>query len=129
MAQQIKDTGQNITVSLLRVDRVKQRHDQINAYADSLNSYISGTLPNFIFNECFDWRKDLWEDFHSPVSLRWIILSKVPNKRALKTLLLSHDKRLKRVCKYKGEKVYPYITVPMLEITTYRLIKRRYGQL
>ncbi|GAA3968853.1 hypothetical protein [Mucilaginibacter dorajii] len=129
-AQEVKDTTQKVTVKVgLKVDLIKQRHDKINAYADSINSYISGKLPDFLFDECFDWQKSFWPDLHSAVSVRWEILEKVHNQRALKAILNTRNKKLKRICDHKSDKVYPYLSVPMIEKSFYQLIQRRYKQI
>ena len=127
IAQKNNDTV--ITVSVgLGIDRVKERQEMINTFADSINNYRAGTLPDFLFDNCFDSQSNLWEGFHSPVSLRWKVLEKVSNKDALKQILATHDKRLKKKCNYdKGSN--PEIIIPMIEKSFCQLLRKRYKQL
>lgn len=127
IAQRSNDTIIVVSVGL-SIDKVKERQEKINAFADSLNSYAEGALPNFLFDECFDLQRSLWEGLHSPVSLRWKILEKVINKEALKRVLATNDERLKRKCKYdKGSN--PEIIIPMIEKSFCQLLRKRYKQL
>lgn len=118
-----------ITVSVgLGIDRIKERQEKIKDFADSINNYTGGALPNFLFDECFDSQSNLWDGLHSPVSLRWKVLEKVSSKDALKRILATHDKRLKTKCSYnKGSN--PEITIPMIEKSFCQLIRKRYKQL
>jgi len=127
IAQINKDTS--ITVSAgVGINRVEERQKKITEFADSLNNYTVGTLPYFLFNECFDNQSNLWEGFHSPVSLRWRVLEQVHNKEALKRILAQHDKRLKRKCRYdKG--AYPEFTIPMIKKSFRQLLRKRQRQL
>jgi hypothetical protein len=120
----------SVVVSVgLHIDFAEERAKELRLYVDSLNNYESGALPKFVTNPCFDWSVWLWESFHSPVSLRWMILARVSSKKALKALLASEDKRLKLVCSRQKDKVYPYLTVDMIEQSTYKLIQKRIRQL
>lgn len=122
-AQEVNDT-----IPKIGIDRVKAREEKITVYADSINNYVSGTLPDFLFDECFDLQSSLWQGFHSPVSLRWKVLEKVTNKQALKAILDTHDKRLDKKCSYdKGSN--PEIVVPMIEQSFCQLMGKRYKQL
>ncbi len=126
IAQKHNDTAFNLNG--LRLDRVKERNQKIVIYADSINLYSGGKIPNFLINECFDLQSYLWQGFHSPISLRWKILGKVNNKKALKRLLDSNDKRLLSICNYeKGTN--PEIVVPLIGKSFYELIWKRYKQL
>ena len=125
IAQKNNDT---VVIVNVGIDRVKERHEAINVFADSLNNYAGGQLPDFLFDECFDLQRNLWEGFHSPVSLRWKVLEKVNNKEALKQILATHDKRLKKKCSYdKGSN--PVIVVPMIKKSFCQLLRKRYKQL
>ena len=125
IAQKNNNTIVNVSFG---IDRVKARHEKINVFADSLNSYTNGTLPNFLFDECFDLQSNLWDGLHSPVSLRWKVLEKVNNKQSMKMILATHDKRLKQKCSYdKGSN--PQIVVPMIQKSFYQLIRKRYKQI
>lgn len=101
---------------------------EIAPYVDSINNYRD-SLPRFLLNPCFDWNASLWEDAHSPISLRWEILSKVTNMKALETIILQKDKRLKLHCSHSSDKVYPYLAMPMIDQSFYQLIRKRYQQL
>ena len=126
-AQNNKDTSIHVSVGL-GIDRVKERQQKINIFADSLNNYKGKGLPRFLFDECFDLQRNLWNGFHSPVSLRWKVLEKVNNKQALKKILDAHNKRLDQKCDYdKGSN--PEIIIPMIEESFYQLIQARYRQL
>jgi hypothetical protein len=123
-AQRNNDT----VVSPIRIDRVKERQEKISVFSDSLNNYGGEAIPYFLFDECFDLQKNLWEGAHSPVSLRWKVLERVDNKQALKMILDKHDKRLKQKCNYdKGSN--PEIIVPMIKKSFCQLIKKRYKQI
>lgn len=127
VAQKNNDTAVTVSVGL-GIDRIKERHEAVNIFADSLNNYAGGQLPDFLFDECFDLQRNLWEGLHSPVSLRWKVLEKVTNKQALKMILDIHDKRLKQKCSYdKGSN--PEIVIPMIEKSFSQLIRKRYKQL
>jgi len=129
-AQVISDTSQDVLVTVgIGINFKKLRDDKIRTYADSLNNYRTGKLPDFLFDECIDWHKSFWESLHSAVSVRWIILEKVYCKQALKAILDSQDKRLKKVCDHQCDKIYPYLAVPMIEKSFYQLVTKRYKQL
>ena len=126
-AQTKSDTSVLVSVGL-GLDKVKERQEKINAFADSINNYTTGALPEFLLDECFDNQVSLWEGFHSPISLRWKILEKVSDKDALKQILATHDKRLKRKCRYnRGSN--PEIIIPMIRKSFYQLLQKRYRQL
>jgi hypothetical protein len=114
--------------TLVEIDRLKEQEKKIKTYADSINSYTSGELPQFLFNECFDLDGSLWKGFHSPVSLRWDVLNLVTNKIALKKILDVHDKKLEQKCNYsKGTN--PEIVIPLIDKSFYQLILERYQKL
>ena len=85
-----------------RIDRDKI----INLYSDSLNNLSSADdIPAFVFNECIEYDIRLRKDYHAETSVRWEILKKVSNKKALQIVMQSQDQRLRRKCvKYKDEK-------------------------
>lgn len=127
VAQNKNDTLVTVSVGL-GIDKVKERRETLKGFADSLNYYKGGALPYFLFDECFDKQSFLWDGLHSPASLRWKILEKVENKDALKKIISSNDKRLKRKCKYdKGSN--PEILIPMIEKSFFELLQKRYDQL
>jgi len=128
IAQNIPDSIKSKVV-YETMDFKVENEKEMNSYVDSLNTYSKGPLPSFLVDECFDWRAYLWEGLHSPVSLRWIILKRINNKNALKAILDTNDKRLKQICGRQHDKVYPYLTVPMIEQSFYQLIQRRYREL
>ena len=130
IAQKSEDFTKKDSVLINKLKRYQQRREnKMTLYADSINKYEDGLLPNFLFDECFDWKASLWKNLHSPTSLRWEVLKQVCNKRALRKILATRDKRLKQLCSRKPEKVYPYIVVPMIDKSFYQLIKKRYRQL
>jgi hypothetical protein len=126
-AQTARDT---IFFSLsIGIDRIAQRKELLKLYSDSIANYKGGALPVFMLDVCLDWNASLWESLHSPVSIRWKILSEVTDKKALELLLQTHKKQLKKVCPRRGENVYPFLKVPMIEKSFYELIKKRCAQL
>ena len=127
LAQRSNDTIVGPSIGL-HIDRVKQRQERLNAFADSINYYSSGALPRFLFNECFDFESDLWESLHSPVSLRWKILQNVNSRKALQMILNAGDKRLKKKCSYKKGS-NPELIVPMIRKSFFQLVRKRYKQL
>lgn len=127
LTAQNSDTSIHVSIGL-GIDRVKERQEKINSFADSINRYAEKELPSFLFDECFDLQSSLWEGLHSPVSLRWKVLEKVNNREVLRTILNTNDKRLKKKCAYnKGSQ--PEIIIPMIEKSFYQLIRKRYKQL
>lgn len=125
IAQTNNDTV--VTVRLgTGIDRIKEKEARISLFADSINNYTGGKLPRFLLNKCFDRQSNLWKGPHSSVSPRWKILEKVNNKEALKRILSTNDKRLKRKCKYSKDSE---ITMPMIKESFYQLLWKRYEQL
>lgn len=68
------------------------RSIQLQPYVDSINSidFSSDTLhiPYFIFDECFDLQPTLWEDLHSPVSLRLYIIERISSISQIEKLVV-----------------------------------------
>ena len=126
---QVRDSTQVHVTPGLYIDRIKEKNNKLTLFSDSLNSYSKGPLPAFLFNPCFDWDTSLWDDAHSPTSLRWKVLSKVTNKKGLKTILSSNDNRLKEHCNHLSDSIYPRLSVPRIKESFYQLIKERYKQL
>ncbi len=119
----IEDLIHCISINGLEIQRQKYA-----AYADSLNNYSGGEIPFFFNDLCIDWQRSFWEGLHTPMSIRWYIISKVTNKEALKKLLSSDDKKLHEICSMQKDPVLSR-TVPMIELSYYELIKKRYNQL
>lgn len=107
-----------------RIDRSKL----IKSYADSLNNYsVLNNVPEFIFNECFEYDIKLRKDYHSTASIRWEILKKVTNKEALQMILKTDAPRLKIKCtKYKGDRK---LKNTFSDKSFYDLLKKRYDAL
>ena len=113
-----------------KYDWRKVRNAKLMTYADSINNYSRGEpLPNFLFDVCFDNHSVYWPDMHTAISVRWKILEMVNNPIALKQILITRDKRLKKSCDHISEKKYPYLLAPMWKKTFYQLIKKRYREL
>jgi hypothetical protein len=126
-AQSVHDTALLRTVgTTINLDSVRRSEFQL--YIDSLNQYKGGHFPKFVFNKCFDLQGFFWPSFHSPVSLRWKVLSGVNSKSVLVALLKSKDKRLKEKC-YYGSTPYPNLHIPMLDQSFYELISKRLQQM
>ena len=105
----------------VKLDAVKEGQIEMNAFVDSINNYRGGeALPDFLFDECFDWQEGkFWEGIDAPISVRWKVLSGVNNKKVLKTILATHDKRLKKKCPNAGVTVFPYYVIPMIDKSFY----------
>jgi hypothetical protein len=129
VAQTKKDTGQVHATPGLRIDRIEERIDQLTKFADSLNCYNGGVLPTFLFDACIDWNTLYWEDSHKAISVRWLILQHVTNKRSLKLIIEKHDKRLNKKCNKTYNNEYPHLTVPMIRKSFCQLIRARYKQI
>jgi len=110
------------------INFIELREKKISAYADSINRYTGGVLPNFLFDLCLDWKAEYWPGLHTATSVRWMILEKVNNKTSLKLILNTRDKRLKSRCNHVSDNVYPYLSVPMIKQSFYQLIRKRYRQ-
>jgi hypothetical protein len=129
-AQNTKDSSNYVTVKAgLGINGKEKKAHEIKLFADSINKYSGGTIPSFLLNSCFDWQPYYWKDMHSAVSLRWIILKKVHNRKALKKLLHTNNNKLKDLCSHRSDKVYPYLSVPMINKSFYQLILKRYKEL
>lgn len=96
---------------------------QMKIYADSLNMLgDTDSLPSFIFNTCFDNQPIYWENLHTAISLRKMILDGVTNKMILEKI--SNNKILNSTCKN-----YKEIKIPLLEKSFSELAKERLAQL
>src|SRR4051812_43763435 len=72
----------------------------IRTYADSINKVTAKkNIPSFVMKECFV--QDL-PMMMSDVDIRDLIMNKVTNPEAIKIILKTKDKRLKKPC--KGDK-------------------------
>lgn len=128
-AQTKKDSDQVHATPGLHIDRIKERKGQLAKFADSLNNYNGGVLPNFLFDVCIDWNTSYREDSHKAISVRWLILQHVTNKRSLKLIIEKHDKRLNKICNKGSNNDYPRLEVPMIRKTFCQLIRARYKQI
>ena len=89
-------------------------------------NYFSGDkIPDFLFEECLELRRDLWKGLHKPISVRWEILQKVHDKTALEAVLKDGDRRLKKKCKLIEEPGYPNFKIPYINKSFYQLIMKR----
>ena len=89
-------------------------------------NYFSGDkIPDFLFEECLDLRRDLWKGLHKPISVRWEILQKVHDKTALEAVLKDGDRSLKKKCKLIEEPGYPNFKIPYINKSFYQLIMKR----
>jgi hypothetical protein len=125
-AQNKSDSGNLKTI--INIDRVKERQKRIDIFADSINNFKGGDVPSFLYNACFDLQASLWNGFHSDVSLRWTVLQRVNNKKALKMLLKTGDKKLDEKC---GSliKNNPEEYIPLIDKSFLDLIRKRYKQM
>lgn len=112
-----------------QIDRVKERQRKIDIFSDSINNYNGGNVPCFLYNECFDLNAPLWRGFHSNVSLRWEVLQRVNNKKALKMLLKSaNEKKLNKKCSLiNKDNQEDYI--PLIDKSFRALIRKRYKEM
>lgn len=130
VAQTNKDSGNVFVTHGLKIDRMKEREIKIKLFADSLNYFTKGThLPQFLFNKCLDFNSIIPTlDFHYIVSLRWCVLEKVYNKKALKEILQLNDPRLNEKCNDASG----YTNVNNMTLIDYsfnELIKKRFKEL
>jgi hypothetical protein len=97
---------------------------RMKVFSDSLNNLsMSSSLPAFIYNECFDLQHLLWPDFHHPISLRQMVVSKVTNKAVIEKILKDENPRLRKICDYDE------LSVPEIGKSFYDLFKVRYAEL
>jgi len=130
LAQTRRDSiRQTVKQYSLGINVEELRNKEISAFADSINQYTGGSLPNFLFDECLDWNASYWPNMHSATSVRWMVLEKVNNKAALKLILNSGIPQLKLRCRYIADTVYPYLAVPGIKKSFFQLIRKRYRQL
>ncbi|WP_343673622.1 hypothetical protein [Chitinophaga sp.] len=124
-AQTKNDTVPKMSI---KIDRLKEKRDKINAYADSINHYNGGVLPCFLLEACFDYKNYLWDGPHDRISPRWKILQKVNNKIALGKIIANNDKRMDEKC----SSVKPYdirTDIPFMKESFLALLKIRYKEL
>lgn len=129
-AQTRTDSIRKVVKSLSKgINATQLRNEEISAFAGSINKYTGGRLPNFLFDICLDWQAAYWPDLHAATSVRWMILEKVNNKISLKLILKTRYKRLKLHCNHVSDNFYPYLAIPMIKKSFYKLIRKRYRQL
>ena len=128
IAAQKKDTAIQIAVQKGSIDKVKERSDRIVKYADSINHYRLEAPPTFIFDACFDYNSDLWEDLHTPTSLRWKVLKHVTNKQALRRIMTNYKARLETKCTNNKIIDYPF-AIPKIKCSFFQLMSLRYKEL
>jgi hypothetical protein len=96
----------------------------MTVFADSLNNLPEESpLPTFLFNECFDWKAAYWPDFHQPISLRQLVVSKVTNRLVIEKILKDDNPLLRKVCGYNS------LPVPDAEKSFYELFRLRFTEL
>lgn len=115
-------------VTYLRIDRVKERQEKIDAFAAKIDKYEKGELPDFLFNECFDFQGGVSMGFHMRRSIRWEVLKRVNNKHALGLILKSRDKRLEKKCIEGSSSMYD-ASIPMIDQSFRQLMHKRYKEL
>ena len=81
-------------------------------------------MPNFLFDECFDYQKMLWPGLHSPTSLRQMVINKVTNKSVIERILQDSNPLLHKICNQPDE-----LPVPDGDKTFYELFKLRYAEM
>ena len=96
-------------------------------YADSINNYPLGKIPDFLFDKCLDTHSP--RSFHGGPSFRWMILEKVTNKRVLQAIMNKYAKLLKRKCRDRIRGKYAYLNVDLIELSFYQLFQKRYAEL
>lgn len=112
----------------LRIDRVKERQRKIDIFADSINNYNGGNVPCFLYNECFELNAPLSRGFHSSVSLRWQVLQRVNNRKALKMLLKSANKKeLNKKCSLDRDNQEDHIS--LIDKSFGALIRKRFKEM
>ncbi len=126
---QVEKDSQVFKQLLVTSDLMKVRGEKLKSFADSINCYKTGKIPTFLLNKCFDYSNTIPAiSFHAEVSTRWLILEKVNNKKALKRILNSKERKINCKCKYALNKAETY-HVPLSDLSFYELIKKRYKEL
>lgn len=125
-AQEPDSLNKYLFVSVIRGEELEKELKQL---ADSINHFSGEELPSFLKDECLDWQGRYWEGLHSPTSVRWEVLKRVENKRALRELLQIGSENLKKRCSWKKLDVYPFLEIPDINKSFYELIKLRLTQL
>lgn len=129
--QVLKDSSNKLpTEFTINVDVAALKNQRVNSYVDSINCYRGGELPRFLLDKCFELtNRDFWPGLHKPISVRWLILKKIDDKKTLERILKRKDERLKQKCGYVIPKEYPSLDIPMINISFYELMKKRYKEL
>jgi len=108
------------------INRAKEIESRIQTYADSINFIQDHDFPRFLFDPCMDLDKSLWVYLEPRASVRWSILEKVTNKRAIEDIANSKDKRLKSNCAVVRKE---WRTIPYLNKSFKQLARIRLGQI
>jgi len=119
----------NVIVTVgLSVNLLDKKEEEFSNYADSINNYSGGEIPSFFHNLCIDWQRSFWQGLHSPMSIRWYIISKVTNKEALGKLIATNVESLHEICSMQRDEALS-LPLPMIELSYYELLVKRYNEL
>lgn len=112
-------------------DLKEKREIEFQSYVEDLRNYKKGDpIPSFMLDECFDNKRQFWNNPHTGISLRWKVLVSINDKKLLEPFIHGKDKRLKKKCEFKREKTtWINIKIPSINKSYMQLIKRRYRQL
>ncbi|HTN06830.1 hypothetical protein [Agriterribacter sp.] len=104
-------------------------------YADSLSYLFKDSIvPNFLFENNFDFKPLYWAGMHKPISLRYLVLKKVKDVDVLEYLIGMQEPRLKLLPEtdspipFKKYSFYDLILYRINEIRTtenYKLFKKQ----
>ena len=98
---------------------------ELKIYSDTLNNLSrESPLPDFLFNERFDYKKHLWPSLHSPTSLRHLVIDKVTNRSVIERILQDSNPSLHKICNRPDE-----FAVPDGDKSFYELFKLRYAEM
>lgn len=76
----------------------------IKEYVDSIEQVKSkNKLPAFLYNSCFAEELPIVVYHHPNIDVRWEIIKRVKNRKAIKLILSNGDNRLKEVCSKKND--------------------------
>ncbi len=119
-----------ISQSDIRIN--KQAKHFINNCADSINYLKFGdSIPTFLYNPCFDYKKLYWNDMHHPIPLRKLIVDKINSIDAIMYILQNSNSSLYEICSRAPNDTLglTYYTIPYIDKPFGELLKQRLTKL
>jgi hypothetical protein len=126
---QVKGDTSKIKIQFEQADNnyVVDSDSIIKEYVDSIEQIRSkNRLPIFLYNSCFAEELPIIIYHHPNMDLRWEIIKRVKNKKAIKLILNNEDKRLKDICSKKND---GSMSGEYANLSLYELFKMRYNNL